>query len=63
MSDEIELAPTSYIVLGLLLIFGEATPYDRKRAISASVGLGSAWLCTATLLQVAFVDRERTRTR
>lgn len=38
MSDAIELTPTSYIVLGLLSMFGEATPYDLKRMVSASVG-------------------------
>jgi PadR family transcriptional regulator AphA len=39
MTDEIELTPTSYIVLGLLSIFnGEATPYDLKRMVAASVG-------------------------
>jgi PadR family transcriptional regulator, regulatory protein AphA len=38
MSNEIELTPTSHIVLGLLSMFGEATPYDIKRMVSASVG-------------------------
>jgi DNA-binding PadR family transcriptional regulator len=38
MTDEIELTPTSYIVLGLLSMFGEATPYDLKQMVSASVG-------------------------
>jgi PadR family transcriptional regulator, regulatory protein AphA len=38
MTDEIELTPTSYIVLGLLSMFGEATPYDLKQMASASVG-------------------------
>jgi len=39
MTDEIELTPTSYIVLGLLSMFvGEATPYDLKRMASVSVG-------------------------
>jgi PadR family transcriptional regulator AphA len=36
--DEIELTPTSHIVLGLLSMFGEATPYDLKQKVSASVG-------------------------
>jgi PadR family transcriptional regulator AphA len=36
--DEIELTPTSHIVLGLLSKFGEATPYDLKQMVSASVG-------------------------
>jgi DNA-binding PadR family transcriptional regulator len=38
MTDAIELTPTSYIVLGLLSMFGEATPYDLKQMASASVG-------------------------
>lgn len=38
MPDEIELTQTSHIVLGLLSMFGEATPYDLKRMASASVG-------------------------
>ncbi len=38
MPDTIELTPTSHIVLGLLSMFGEATPYDLKRIVSASVG-------------------------
>jgi PadR family transcriptional regulator, regulatory protein AphA len=38
MTDEIELTPTSQIVLGLLSMFGEATPYALKQMVSASVG-------------------------
>lgn len=38
MQDEIRLTPTSYIVLGLLSWAGEATPYDLKRLVAASVG-------------------------
>jgi DNA-binding PadR family transcriptional regulator len=38
MSEEIKLTPSSYIVLGLLSMFGEATPYDLKRMASVSVG-------------------------
>jgi PadR family transcriptional regulator AphA len=39
MTDEIELTPTSYIVLGLLSMFSTAaTPYDLKGAAAASVG-------------------------
>jgi PadR family transcriptional regulator AphA len=38
MTDEIELTPTSHIVLGLLSMFGETTPYDLKRMVSATVG-------------------------
>jgi DNA-binding PadR family transcriptional regulator len=36
--DEIELTPTSHIVLGLLWMSGEATPYDLKQMVAASVG-------------------------
>ncbi len=40
MADQIQLTPTSYIVLGLLSMFpAEATPYDLKRAAATSVGL------------------------
>jgi DNA-binding PadR family transcriptional regulator len=35
---KINLTPTSYIVLGLVELAGEATPYDLKRAAAASVG-------------------------
>lgn len=38
MSAEIELTPTSHIVLGLLSLAGEATPYDLKQMVAASVG-------------------------
>jgi PadR family transcriptional regulator AphA len=38
MSDEIELTPTSHIVLGLLSMSGEATPYDLKQMASRTVG-------------------------
>jgi PadR family transcriptional regulator AphA len=38
MSDEIELTHTSHIVLGLLTLAGEATPYDLKQMVSATVG-------------------------
>ena len=38
MTDEIELTPTSYIVLGLLSLSGEATPYDLKQMVTATVG-------------------------
>lgn len=34
----INLTPTSYIVLGLLDLRQEATPYDLKRAVEASIG-------------------------
>jgi PadR family transcriptional regulator AphA len=38
MTDEIELTTTSYIVLGLLSFAGEATPYELKQMVSATVG-------------------------
>jgi len=38
MPDEIELTTTSYIVIGLLSLAGEATPYDLKQMVSATVG-------------------------
>lgn len=38
MTDEIELTTTSYIVLGLLSFAGEASPYDLKQMVAASVG-------------------------
>jgi DNA-binding PadR family transcriptional regulator len=38
MPDDIELTTTSYIVLGLLSLVGEATPYDLKQMVSGSVG-------------------------
>jgi PadR family transcriptional regulator, regulatory protein AphA len=38
MSEEIELTHTSHIVLGLLSMSGEATPYDLKQMVSATLG-------------------------
>lgn len=38
MSTEIRLGPPSYIVLGLLEIAGEATPYDLKQFVSLTLG-------------------------
>lgn len=38
MASEIRLTPTSYIVLGLLEAAGEATPYDLKQMVAASLG-------------------------
>lgn len=38
MSEELELTPTSHIVLGLLAMSGQATPYDLKQMVSGSVG-------------------------
>jgi DNA-binding PadR family transcriptional regulator len=38
MKKEIELTHTSHIVLGLLAMSGEASPYDLKQMVSATVG-------------------------
>ena len=38
MQEDIRLTPASYIVLGLLDRAGEATPYDLKRMVAASIG-------------------------
>jgi PadR family transcriptional regulator, regulatory protein AphA len=38
MSSEIRLTPTSFIVLGLLEAAGEATPYELKQVVAASLG-------------------------
>jgi len=38
MPDDTELTTTSYIVLGLLSFAGEATPYDLKQMVAATVG-------------------------
>jgi PadR family transcriptional regulator, regulatory protein AphA len=38
MQGELKLTPTSYIVLGMLSWFGEATPYQLKQAVAQSVG-------------------------
>jgi DNA-binding PadR family transcriptional regulator len=38
MSASMDLTPTSYIVLGLVERFGEASPYDLKQAVARSVG-------------------------
>jgi PadR family transcriptional regulator, regulatory protein AphA len=38
MSSDIRLTPTSYIVLGMLDLAGESTPYDLKRGVAASLG-------------------------
>jgi PadR family transcriptional regulator AphA len=36
--ETITLTPTSYVVLGLLSLAGEATPYDLKQLAASSVG-------------------------
>jgi PadR family transcriptional regulator AphA len=39
--SSIRLTPTSYIVLGLIELSGEATPYELKRLVAA--GIGNFW--------------------
>ena len=36
--QDLRLTPTSYIVLGLLSLLGEATPYELKGAAASSIG-------------------------
>jgi DNA-binding PadR family transcriptional regulator len=36
--QDLRLTPTSYIVLGLLDLCGEATPYELKQAVAVSLG-------------------------
>ena len=36
--QDLRLTPTSYIVLGLLDVAGEATPYQLKQIVNASIG-------------------------
>jgi PadR family transcriptional regulator, regulatory protein AphA len=36
--QDVKLTPTSYIVLGLLDIMDEATPYQLKQAVASSIG-------------------------
>lgn len=38
MSSDVNLTPTSAIVLGLLELIGEGTPYDLKQAVGITVG-------------------------
>lgn len=38
MQEQPKLTPTSYIVLGLVELAGEATPYEMKQAAAASLG-------------------------
>jgi PadR family transcriptional regulator AphA len=41
LQAEIRLTPTSYIMLGLLSLAGEATPYELKRMVA--IGVGNLW--------------------
>ena len=38
MPGDVNLTPTSAIVLGLLELIGEGTPYDLKQAVGMTVG-------------------------
>jgi PadR family transcriptional regulator, regulatory protein AphA len=63
--QEIRLTPTSYIVLGLLELAGESTPYRLKQLVAGSVGnfwtLHHAQLYTEPerLAQAGFVSEQR----
>ena len=63
--QEIRLTPTSYIVLGLLELAGESTPYGLKQLVARSVGyfwtLQHAQLYTepARLAEAGYVTEKR----
>lgn len=63
--QEIRLTPTSYIVLGLLELAGESTPYGLKQLVARSVGyfwtLQHAQLYTepARLAEAGYVTEQR----
>jgi len=65
--QEIRLTPTSYIVLGLLELAGESTPYALKQLVAGSVGhfwtLQHAQLYTETerLAAAGYVTESRER--
>ena len=67
MQDEIRLTPTSLIVLGLVELAGEATPYELKGMVQRSVGnfwtLQHAQLYSEPerLAQAGYLDEERER--
>jgi PadR family transcriptional regulator, regulatory protein AphA len=66
--QEPRLTPTSYIVLGLLELGGEATPYELKQQVAASVGyfwsLHHAQLYTEPerLANAGYLDERREET-
>jgi DNA-binding PadR family transcriptional regulator len=66
--QEIRLTPTSYIVLGLLELAGESTPYALKQLVAGSVGyfwsLQHAQLYTepARLAEAGYVTEKREET-
>src|SRR5262245_49058228 len=65
MMPEPRLTPTSYIVLGLIELRGEATPYELKAL--AAQGVGNFWSLqhaqlyteTARLAEAGYLDEER----
>jgi DNA-binding PadR family transcriptional regulator len=65
LQDELNLTPTSYIVLGLIDLGGEATPYGLKQFVARSVGhfwtLQHAQLYTepARLAKAGYLAEER----
>jgi PadR family transcriptional regulator AphA len=67
MSKQIELTHTSHIVLGLLSIGGQATPYDLKQMVSATVGHfwslphSQLYAEPARLARAGYVTEERER--
>lgn len=67
MQDEIRLTPTSLIVLGLIELAGEATPYELKGMVQGSVGnfwsLQHAQVYSEPerLAQAGYLDEERER--
>jgi PadR family transcriptional regulator, regulatory protein AphA len=66
--DDIRLTPTSYIVMGFLAAMTEATPYELKQAVAASVGnfwtLQHAQLYSEPdrLAEAGFLTRKREET-
>jgi PadR family transcriptional regulator AphA len=62
---EITLTPTSYVVLGLVSLAGEATPYDLKQMVASSVGHfwsiphSQLYAEPARLAAAGYLDEER----
>lgn len=65
MAEDVNLTPTSVIVLGLLELLGGGTPYDLKRAVAVTVGhfwtFQHAQLYTETerLAKAGLLDEQR----
>jgi PadR family transcriptional regulator AphA len=61
----ITLTPTSYVVLGLISLAGEATPYDLKQMVARSVGHfwsiphSQLYAEPARLAQAGYLDERR----